>query len=213
MSRSLRRRTSTADYSFQDKVVIFLDIDGVLAPYSLGKSPDLTDDENFYSKSKPHLTAHHCWRSFSNDTIQAFLTIVESIPATDRRIVLSSSWRHHRDCRKAILGHLQAYSEANGRTLPFQHFDGTTGPTAQGIRQRQVAAWLQEHHTLEQHPISSVLKAWIVLDDKDLVNGRENRKYSDVFARHAVRPDGQQGLTGNDADRAISLLQEQMGLT
>ncbi|KAL7579638.1 hypothetical protein ACA910_008000 [Epithemia clementina (nom. ined.)] len=54
------------------------------------------------------------------------------------------------------------------------------------------------------------VKAWIALDDEELVDGKANQRHQSVFQGHVVKTNSYVGLTMDDAQRAIELLQSQI---
>lgn len=211
--RSRRRgekglRTILTDHDdLNDKFVFFLDIDGVVAPYGLDPKDDDADDDRSHFQhdddARAKLQEHHCWRPFTDDTMAALSSILEAVPADRRRVILSSFWRFHANCRVAILDTFHAYGEQNGGPLKdLQWFDGRTGEVDD--RQTEIADWL-----VHNNPHDDVLAGWLVLDDRVLM-GEYVRKFHKMFKGHVIVPDEDLGLTAKDAEEAVALISEQL---
>jgi len=190
---------------WEGPVVVFLDIDGVLAPYSLDPNPypeDLTYDDDAYET----LVEFKCWRNFTDATLYALSSVLEVIPEQQRRVVLSSSWRRTDLCQGVALGLLHEYGVRNGGPLAqIEKFDDITPDDAcHQCRQQEIAEWILAH---EGEPL-----AWIALDDLELVDTfqREwNEPYQEMFKGHAVHIEGDDGMTRADALKAIGYLKDQ----
>ncbi|CAB9527808.1 expressed unknown protein [Seminavis robusta] len=200
------------NHELQGKIVVFLDIDGVIAPYGLDPMDDDADDDAshfFYDDQDSNLAklqSHNCWRDFTNETMDAFSKILSAFPHSELRVILSSYWRIHNVCRGAILQKFRDYGSLHGGPLrQFDYFDDRTGDEMES-RQAEIAQWL-----LKFNPDNDVLAAWVVLDDSECLRGRENKQYRDMFVGRVVKPFEDVGLTDKDADKAIQILNEQLG--
>lgn len=196
----------------EDKIVIFLDVDGVLAPYQLDP---WDDDENDYLAVFGHadddalaqLQDHMCWRNFTDDTLEALSHILENLDHSRTRVVLSSWWRVYPDCRKRVLEKFKEYGARQGGPLKhFHFFHDRTGKYRDGDRGQEIAKWLQRFN-----PDDDVLAAWVILDDREIRKGEINRPYRELFKGHVVQPDADAGLTMENAEEALELLDEQLG--
>ena len=197
--------TIAEEVNLKGAVAVFVDIDGVLAPFS--QDYEQTDAPTTDTKDASSIELHNCNRELTDEAMGALSKILKSIPKEKRRFILSSYWRVHHDCRQRILDSFEAYSVNHGGPLgDFKLFHGRTEHVHHcDCRQREIATWLEDHN-----PQGKVLDAYIVLDDQDVVHGRENRPYRDLLKGHAVKINGYEGLTLEDAALAISLINEQL---
>lgn len=162
-------------------VIIFLDIDGVLLPFDYRPPAGLL---------------------FPDRTMQALSDILVAIP--DAKLVLSSTWRVRQEYIRSILEELNRFGFEYGGPLLSVNFYDVTNVHRHSTRQEEIYQWLVEHDTS-----TIAVKAWVALDDEDLVQGDENAAHASVFQGHAVLTDSHVGLTDRDAQTAITLLQKQ----
>ena len=167
--------------------IIFLDIDGVLLPF-------------------PGAKRSTCGASFPDATLEALSKILEAVP--EACLVLSSSWRVAESWRRDIIDSVRIYGYAYGGPLQnVKKFYSITNPDLHTERQHEIYDWLQTHCQNDDNKI----KAWVALDDVDLLDGRANARYRSVFEGHVVMTDSHVGLTPSLAEMAIQLLQCQLG--
>jgi hypothetical protein len=170
------------EQSKRDKTIIFLDIDGVLLPFSGGHPSS-------------------CGALFPDRELEALSIIFEALP--NAVIVLSSTWRVHEKVQNEILDSFRAYGYAFGSPLlDVKDFYDITDPDMHTERQHEIYAWLTEH--------ADVVRAWVALDDEELLEGETNRQYRSTFEGHAVLTDSHVGLTTSDAEKTIQLLRDQL---
>jgi hypothetical protein len=161
--------------------VIFLDIDGVLLPFG----GDRTKKEE------------SCSGLFPDRTLAILNAILKH---TDAVVVLSSTWRVRAEFRQQILQAFAYYNETFDGSLP-KDFHDVTDIENHSERQWEIRDWLMtNHHTV---------KAWVALDDEELLEEEKNEKYRSEFEGHVVMTTSSVGLTGKDAETTIRLLKKQ----
>ena len=164
------------------KVVIFLDIDGVLLPFNSSNQSS-------------------CGSLFPDRVLEIFSSILEAVPEAE--IVLSSTWRAQQSMVRDILDSFRAYSYTFGGPLEkVTEFYDLVDPNYHSERQYEIHSWLKKH--------GDTLRAWVALDDEELLEGKSNAKLRHIFEGHAVLTDSHTGLTQENADQAIELLRRQM---
>ena len=167
-----------------ERVIIFLDIDGVLLPFGGSAHP-----------------AASCGRLFPNQTLAAFSIVLEAFP--DAGIVLSSTWRVKEDFQREILDTFQSYGyEFGGPLMDIKDFYGITDPNLHTERQHEIYAWLQAHN--------DEISAWICLDDEDLLEGKANARHRAFFQGHVILADSRVGVTEQDSELAVAILRDQL---
>jgi hypothetical protein len=182
------------------RIIVFLDIDGVLLPFP--HHPSLPIAEG---------------RIFPNETLSALSLILEAFPSTTMKsasfinqnessgigidIVLSSTWRVQKSIHHEIISEFHSYGCGPLGTL--NDFYDITDPAFHGVRQHEIYRWLQTHP-------SEMIAAWIALDDEDLLHGAENAEFKTHFEGHVIHCDSAVGLTRDQAMEGISLLQKQL---
>jgi hypothetical protein len=159
--------------------VLFLDIDGVLNCMFPTPSPDYewVDLEE--------------WRYGFNPTLVARLRYV--IGNTGCKIVVSSSWRHHKN-------YAPYRPESNWRDVLAEKlhmtrdelFAGETPYDPSGQRGIEIKQWLYEHE--------DIVDSWCVVDD-EVVDIEPH-----IDPKHIVKTDMRRGLTKEDAERIIDVL-------
>jgi hypothetical protein len=164
-------------------VVIFLDVDGVILPFG-DAVPIATTTEG----------------SLFPDSCLAALTHITS-KFSDVRLVLSSTWRVQATYRGQILESFHAYGRALGGPLRSIEFHDITDPTLHLTRQAEINAWLHSNR---------YRGAWIALDDEELVEGEENNSQRQAFCGRVVKTASHIGLTCEDAQQALTLLENQL---
>lgn len=95
----------------------------------------------------------------------------------------------------------------NHRTHPgplqeITKFEHTTVGKPLDNRQVEIRTWLEEHETTMD------IAAWIVFDDLSVVI--EHEPYAEMFQDHAVITEGDTGITMEDKEKALHLLQTQL---
>ena len=159
--------------------VLFLDIDGVLncmCPAPLQDNDWIDLDE---------------WRYGFNPDLVARLRYV--IANTDCRIVISSSWRHHRSYAPYQPDRNWRDVLAEKLRRPREEvFAGETPTNDRGRRGLEIRQWLDEH--------KGEVEAWCVVDDETV----DIEPY--LKSSHIVKTDMTVGLTKVDADRIIKKL-------
>jgi hypothetical protein len=113
------------------------------------------------------------------------------VDATGAKIVLSTSWRATDFGRKEVGKHLVLNS------LPM--FIDITPDFHGRSRSQEILDWLLHHE--EQLDVVN----FVALDDINLPSVAPDRIF---FAKHAIVTDGGSGLTEEDANKAIRLLQD-----
>lgn len=206
--------------SFQDTIVVFLDIDGVLSLWPLGEEEDEeesgdleAEDDRYYNidpetDNEPMLDEpadisdyENCDKPILIRTVAAFSKLWDALPEDKRRLVLSSSWRLNKGCPELIMEAFKAYGDEYGGPLAdFDGFDDVNGKY-QKSRQSEIASW---HHGNNER-----VAAWIVLDD--LESTSIELKHYEFFQDHVVITGGKVGLTDEDAEEAIELIEMQLG--
>lgn len=165
-----------------DPAILFLDIDGVLLPF-------------------PEHTPSSCGAYFPDINLESFAAIVEALP--DLLVVLSSTWRVSNKMQQQVLDSFNIYGYTFGGPLAsIKGFFDITDPNYHSERQHEIFRWLSQHNAIE--------RAWVALDDEELLGGKANAKYRSHFEGHVVRTHSQLGLTMENANEAILLLRNQI---
>ena len=160
---------------------IFLDIDGVLAPFG-GRDP-------------PPRPAHEdCVEFFAPFDPACLGRLAAVVERSGAEIVLSSSWRASPGAVDAIRERFRAF----GPPLAAQRLEETTDVKRHELRQWEIHRYLERRRLLGA--------AWVALDDEDLVDGAENRARRDVFVDRAVLVRSDVGLADDDVRRALEIL-------
>jgi len=165
----------------EELIIIFLDIDGVILPF-LNQPPQGT--------------------LFPDRTLEALSRILE-VNVASTRLVLSSTWRVRQEFCRDILDAFNRHGYSYGGPLMGIQFYDITDPALHSTRQHEIYKWLIDHGNQN-------IKAWIALDDEELIHGKENSPYRKLFQNHVVKTDSHVGLTQGDADKAIELIQKQL---
>lgn len=156
--------------------IVFLDIDGVL------------NSETFYRR-------HPTPGKWDLD-VECVARVNEVCKTSQAKVVLSTSWRVGRRGFD-LIPHLRSQGlegEVIGATpwIPILvEEDIVSSP--RGV---EIAHWLRLHGRSSEH-LGSGLDKFVILDDRDDMVGLENR---------LVQTNPEIGITGEDAERAISLL-------
>jgi hypothetical protein len=168
--------------------VIFLDIDGVLLPFG--------DNDQGHQKKEEM----PCTGIFPDRTLSALSNIFQysGIPLV---LVLSSTWRVRYEYRQSILQSFRNYNLQSGQSfLPTEFYD-YTNLNLHTERQWEIYDWLM-------HPRQPI-RAWICLDDEELVEEHHNQKHRHIFQNHVVKTKSSIGLTTKDSALAVKLLKRQ----
>jgi hypothetical protein len=176
--------------SKRERIVLFLDIDGVLAPFPM-----------------PFVVAKG--RIFPDNTIAALSSILEFFaddPTVCVEIVLSSTWRVKQSFRKDILNEFRAYGQ--GPLAGLADFYDITDPTLHSERQLEIFYWLM--NVEQSHDPERKIAAWVCLDDEDLIHGVSNAAHKSYFEGHVIHCDSRVGLTQDQAKDAILLVRHQL---
>lgn len=163
--------------------VIFLDIDGVL-------NTNGADGE-----SRPFV-------SFDDAAVGKLREIVDRSGAS---IVLSTSWRKHLQYLNYVFGKyglLGAVSPRSGPERPLSSDMRTPVFADTGRRDLEILQWLK----LYEGKLG--VESWVVLDDMDLLAFPETKPR---LEGHFVRTRHDVGLTSDDVERALKLLDAKAG--
>jgi len=172
--------------------VIFLDIDGVLLPFGEGGVIDNAQ------------TGSSCGAIFPDEALK---TLGDILDATKAKLVLSSTWRAKKAFVDDIIESFRKYGGKYGGILSTVDFYDSTDVHYHGERQWEIQKWLNNQKEINTQ---NRVRAWIALDDEELIEGEENSKYRNNFVGHTVKTDSAVGLTPQDGDIAIHLLKGQM---
>ncbi len=118
--------------------------------------------------------------------------IVEAINA---EIVLSSSWRNFASTRDKVQANLNQFGMSYSRWIEAD--SSNKNPSA--MKLQKILAFVQAHHPPD----------WIVLDDEDLIGESGVDPLSmmaQLFASRFVQTNPATGLTGDDAGKAIDII-------
>jgi hypothetical protein len=153
-----------------EPAIIFLDVNGVLQPFSSELSNGKVSDDHQFSPL-------------------AMAQLTRMVKQTGAELVLSSSWRLLEDSRTRLAVALAEHGMGFTRWTTLENIDGA--------RASQVLVFLEEQ--------APEVRSWVVLDDEDVTKGRDGEAMQAVWER-LVRTDGQVGLTAENADAALSIL-------
>jgi HAD domain in Swiss Army Knife RNA repair proteins len=172
------------------RIVLFLDIDGVLAPFPM-----------------PFVVAKG--RIFPDHTIAALSSILDAFaedPTVKVEIVLSSTWRVQQSFRNDILNEFRAYGRGPLATLA--DFYDITDPAMHSERQLEIYSWQMDVE--QSNDPERKIAAWVCLDDEDLIHGASNAAHKSHFEGHVIHCDSRVGLTQDQAKDAIQLIRQQL---
>jgi HAD domain in Swiss Army Knife RNA repair proteins len=183
------------------RIILFLDIDGVLLPFPNNASFNVPPGGIFPKEKLAALT--HILEAFPVTTAES----PESNMGYNSRIniVLSSTWRVQKSIRDEIISDFQAYGR--GPLGAFNDFYDITDPKLHTERQHEIYEWLRRRLGEQKNGVL----AWIALDDEELLQGVVNAKHKSYFDGHVIHCDSTVGLTHNQAIEAVHLLQAQLG--
>ena len=165
--------------------LIFLDIDGVLAPFG-GRAPPGPPTQR---SAKLDADA---FAPFDERCTQRLAAIVAATGAT---IVLSSSWRARADAVAVVERRFRAFGLPLSEKVPLP----TTDINYHSVRQWEIARYL------EKRPA----RRWVALDDEELVGGEECAERRALFVDRVSTIDSTAGLQDVHVDEAIRVLCEQ----
>ena len=163
--------------------LIFLDIDGVLAPFG-GRDPPGPPRGR-----AAKLDADAAFAPFDEQCLARLAAVVD---ATDATIVLSSSWRASADAVAVIERRFRAFGAPLAGTVPLP----TTDAHYHSVRQWEVA------RHLDRHPASR----WVALDDEELVEGEECAERRSLVVGRVSTVDSTLGLQDIHVAEAIRVL-------
>ena len=166
-----------------DQPLIFLDIDGVLAPFG-GRAPPGPPTQR-----TAKLDADAAFAPFDERCVERLAAIVA---ATDATIVLSSSWRARADAVAVVERRFRAFGPPLSETVPLP----TTDVNYHSVRQWEIA------RHLEKHPA----RRWVALDDEELVDGEECAERRALFVNRVSTIDSTAGLQDAHVEEAIRVL-------
>ena len=166
-----------------DQPLIFLDIDGVLAPFG-GRAPPGPPP-----RRSAKVDADAAFAPFDERCVERLAAIVD---ATDATIVLSSSWRARADAVAVIERRFRAFGPPFSEKLPLM----TTDVNYHSVRQWEIARYL------EKRPA----RRWVALDDEELVGGEECAARRPLFEGRVSTIDSTAGLQDAHVDEAIRVL-------
>lgn len=176
------------------RVLIFLDIDGVLLPF-------------------PDATPSTCGAIFPDEQLAALSRILARFPTSE--LILSSTWRAQDFLIADILKSFALYGEYHGGPLEtLVSFADMTDRNYHSERQYEIYKYLfssSKHNSSSTQQADGNALAWIALDDEELLEGETNAEYMTKFVGRAVKVNSRTGLTERDAFTAIKLLQKQLG--
>lgn len=174
--------TTTTTTCAAEVDVIFLDMDGVLLPFG--------DD----------VLVRKCPQLFPDETLSALTLILTHHPQAV--LVLSSTWRVRPEYCHEIIQSFQVYGKQYGGPLSnIQEFYDITNVHNHSERSWEIHDWLA---------LQTNVRAWIALDDEELVEGECNERHRQEFEGHVVKTKSNVGLTDEDAHQAVALLLQQI---
>ena len=178
-----KKKSRPQEPTAQEGPLIFLDIDGVLAPFG-GRAPPGPPPQR-----AAKLDADAAFAPFDERCVERLAAIVA---ATDATIVLSSSWRARADAVAVIERRFRAFGPPLSETVPLP----TTDINYHSVRQWEIARYL------EKRPA----RRWVALDDEELVRGEECAERRALFEGRVSTIDSTVGLQDVHVDEAIRVL-------
>ena len=180
-------------------------------------------------------TLMQCIRNLSINNNTSCETVIQGNPV----LVLSSTWRARPEFIQDILLSFDVYAQNNEDASILQtwkeskcldSFFDITDPNYHSTRQDEIMKWVEENVTNatkgkttnnnSQHTTFSsktakkeqcIVRSWIALDDEDLINVEGNvTQHSDVMKQHAVQTKSSVGLTLEDTEYGVQLIQKQI---
>ena len=185
MAKKKKPKRREPEPAATEQPLIFLDIDGVLAPFG-GRAPPGPPTQR---SAKLDADA---FAPFDERCVERLAAIVEATSAT---IVLSSSWRARADAVVVIERRFRAFGPPLSEKVPLP----TTDINYHSVRQWEIARYL------EKRPA----RRWVALDDEELVGGEECTERRALFIDRVSTIDSTVGLQDAHVDEAIRVLCEQ----
>jgi len=220
--------------------VIFLDIDGVLLPFGGTRDKYHNDKQSTDGCLFPDCTMEALTtliqriRNFSINNNTSCQKVIQGNPV----LVLSSTWRARPEFIQDILSSFNVYAQNNEDASILQTwkeskcletFFDITDPNYHSTRQDEIMKWLEKNvvnvkgkkkNNNSQHTTCSsktakkqqfIVRSWIALDDEDLINVEGNvTQHSDIMKQHAVQTKSSVGLTLEDTEFGVQLIQKQI---
>ena len=183
MAKKKKPKRQKPEQAATEQPLIFLDIDGVLAPFG-GRAPPGPPTQR-----SAKLDADAAFAPFDERCTQRLAAIVEATGAT---IILSSSWRARADAVAVIERRFRAFGPPLSEKLPLP----TTDVDYHSVRQWEIA------RHLEKHPA----RRWVALDDEELVRGEECAERRPLFEGRVSTVDSTAGLQDAHVKEAIRVL-------
>ena len=185
MAKKKKPKRQKPEQAATEQPLIFLDIDGVLAPFG-GRAPPGPPTQR---SAKLDTDA---FAPFDERCVERLAAIVA---ATDATIILSSSWRARADAVAVVERRLRAFGPPLSEKLPLS----TTDVNYHSVRQWEIARYL------EKRPA----RRWVALDDEELVGGEEGAERRALFVDRVSTIDSTAGLQDAHVEEAIRVLCEQ----
>ncbi len=169
--------------------VIFLDIDGVLLPLLSGPEYEKLG----ISKGSKLDFMERAKRILKDSAVNELIRILEQ---TWAKIVISSSWRHHWEFCRDLLWDCRA----NDRYSLWEYVISKTPSKTDGGRSTEILSWIDQYHKTckDWWHISH----WIAIDDE----GYDMKAIKRLWK--LVKTNGHIGLSKEDADQVISILNQ-----
>lgn len=171
--------------------------------------------------------------SINNNT--SCQTVIQGNPV----LVLSSTWRARPEFIQDILSSFNVYAQNNEDASILQtwkeskcldSFFDITDPNYHSTRQDEIMKWVEKNvvnvkgkrknNNSQCTTCSSktakkqqqfIVRSWIALDDEDLINVEGNvTQHSDIMKQHAVQTKSSVGLTLEDTEFGVQLIQKQI---
>ena len=177
MAKKKKPKRQKPEPTAAEQPLIFLDIDGVLAPFG-GRAPPGPPTQR-----AAKLDADAAFAPFDERCVERLAAIVA---ATDATIILSSSWRARADAVAVVERRLRAFGPPLSEKLPLP----TTDTNYHSVRQWEIARYL------EKHPA----RRWVALDDEELVDGEECAERRPLFVDRVSTIDSTAGLQDAHVD-------------
>ena len=151
-------------------------------------------------------------------------------------LVLSSTWRARPEFIQDILSSFNVYAQNNEDASILQtwkeskcldSFFDITDRNYHSTRQDEIMKWVEKNasndamkgktknnnsqHTKTAKKQQFIVRSWIALDDEDLINVEGNvTQHSDIMKHHAVQTKSSVGLTLEDTEFGVQLIQKQI---
>ena len=182
MAKKKKPKRREPEQATTEQPLIFLDIDGVLAPFG-GRAPP---------GPPPRRSAKLDADAFAPFDAQCTQRLAAIVEATGATIVLSSSWRARADAVAVIERRFRAFGPPLSEKVPLP----TTDINYHSVRQWEIARYLDKNPA----------RRWVALDDEDLVGGEECAARRALFVGRVSTIDSTVGLQDAHVDEAIRVL-------